>query len=194
MSRTPACASVERFDIGLAILGVVAIIVISVAFASGSSWADEHQVTYGATSAELASQGPFNARGAGANFNWSVPDNSTSATFQVTVTFTGQAIQGGIATVTARLQMPDGHYAHDVTAPLTIGQGATSVTATFNITGTWAKIPESSRDTGKAIGSPMTWSAPLRLLVSASPPSDLPAATYGFAASASGAVLGYAAN
>jgi hypothetical protein len=176
----------RKADLVLALLVVLAVVATVVAGLRGDSWTDERTLKFASHSQELAAQGPSPAGGAGASFNWTLPDNATAANLTVKVIFSGQAVRGGTATVSVRLVLPDGTSPAPITKPMPIGQGATSGDLTLNTEAMWDETPDHLRDTTDA-GHSHTWSSPLRVSVTVeAPPGDLPAARYGFTAQVSG--------
>lgn len=181
----------RKVDVLLVALGVVAAVATTVAIAKSDDWTGERTYTVRATDVALAAQGPVPAGSAPARFEWPAAANATSATLAVEVAFTGQAVRGGVAVVRIGGVAPDGTNLAPVTFHLPIGQGATASGATIPFNATWAEVPGKVRDTRVPDG--VQWGKPLVVTVTVEQPSDLPAATYAFTASASGAFAAYAA-
>lgn len=176
----------RKSDLVLAILAVVAVLATAVAGLRGDSWTHERTVHFASHAEELPAKGPTPASGAGAAFNWTLPDNSTAANLTIKVAFSGQAVRGGTATISVRIVTPDGKAVAPITRPMPIAQAATTGELTLNATAMWAETPGDLRDT-TATGHSRTWPMPLRVQVTVeAPPGDLPAARYGFTAQVSG--------
>lgn len=183
----------RKADLVLAILVVLAVVATVVAGLRGDSWTDERTLRFASHSQELAAQGPAPAGGAGASFNWTLPDNATMANLTVKVSFAGQAVRGGMATVSVRLALPDGTSPAPITKSMPIAQGATSGDLTLSAEAMWDETPDHLRDTTNA-GHTHSWSTPLQVTITVeSPPGDLPVARYGFTAQASGTLDVFAA-
>ena len=125
------------------------------------------------------------AGGAGARFNWTVPDNATSANLTLTLYYSGQAFRGGNAIVSVRITTPDGNNAPPLTQSWAIPQGSTGEEMTLNASAVWARLPETLRDTS-ADGHARIWAKPLVVWVTVEQPSDVPLANYDFTATVSG--------
>lgn len=181
----------RKADAVLTALALVAVAATAAGAWRGASWTDERTLHFASHAEPLAAGAPTPATGAGAFFNWTVPDNSTAANLTVKVTFTGQALRGGVATVSLRLATPDGASQPPATKPLPIGQGATSAGLTVPLNATWEAMPSELRDTTD-LGHGRSWPHALSLSVTVeAPPGDLPLARYGFQASVEGTVLVY---
>jgi hypothetical protein len=174
------------------VLGVAALAATAAGALGGDRWTDERTVRFATAQQDLAAAGPLPAGGAGATFNWTMPANATAASFNVTLAFSGQALQGGSATVSVRATGPDGRDHPATTRSWTIPQGASSASLELNLTVAWADVPATLRDTDSGSHG-LAWSQPLRLHVVVEAPSDLPVASYGFTAAASGRLTTYSA-
>lgn len=65
-------------------------------------------------------------------FTWDARNNATAASFEVSVTFSGQTLAGGSATVSIQVTYPDG-TTQTQTETLTLGQNAQSATGTWTV-------------------------------------------------------------
>lgn len=184
--RTPA--PMRKADLVLAILVVAAVAATAVGGLSGDRWTEERTLHFSSHAEALAPQGSIPATGAGARFNWTLPDNATAANLTIALSYSGQAIRGGTATVSVRVTTPDGQGQPPVTQSWTIPQGSTSAEATVNLTAVWAETPMALRDTTDE-GHALMWGRPLEVLVTVDRPGDLPLAQFTATASASGTVL-----
>lgn len=190
-ARTPA--AVRKADLVLAILVVAAVAATAVGGLSGDRWTDERTLRFSSHEEALPSQGPTPAGGAGARFNWTVPDNATAANLTIALTFSGQSIRGGTATVSVRVTTPDGKGQPPVTQSWTIAQGSTSGQTVVNVTAMWAPSPTKLRDTTDQ-GHSLVWDQPLEVLVTVDRPADLPLAQFAATATASGTLLVFRAD
>jgi hypothetical protein len=182
---------VRKADAALAVLLLLAAAATAVGGLSGDRWTDERTLHFAARAAPLPPAGAQAGAGGGL-LNWTVPDNATSATLAVTVDFSGQAVRGGMATVSVRVTAPDGSVQPPVTAAFPIPQGATSAQVVLNASAAWDERPATLRDT-QSSGHAQHWTAPLQALVVVQAPSDLPMARYSFTATGSGSVSYYVA-
>lgn len=182
---------VQRAALVVLGLAVAVVVAVAIGFAGSDSWTGETSFDVREQTASLGDQGPTDAGGAGARFEWLLPDNATRVALQVAVAFNGQAVQGGSATVLVRVTMPDGRVAPDTVAALAIPAGATTAALVLDINATWLDAPSEKRDVAGNEPAPVVWSAPLVATVVTSPPSDLPLATYGFTAAVGGVVSTY---
>jgi hypothetical protein len=189
-ARTPA--GMRKADLVLAILVVAAVAATAVGGLSGDRWTDERTLRFSSQEEALPSQGSMPAGGAGARFNWTVPDNATAANLTLSLTSSGQAIRGGTATVSVRVVTPDGKSQPPVTQSWTIAQGSTSGQTVVNVTVAWAETPDRLRDTTDQ-GHSLAWDRPLEVLVTVDRPADLPLAQFTTAATASGTLTVYRA-
>jgi hypothetical protein len=182
---------VRKADVILGILVVVALVATAVAGLSGDRWTGERTLSFAESSQPLPPSELVPASGAGASFNWTVPDNATSANLTVMLYYSGQAFRGGTAIVSLRLTTPDGQSVPTVTRSWIIPQGATSGEMTVDVGAVWDEAPETFRDTTDE-GHQRAWSRPLELVVVVERPSDVPLATYGFEASVTGTLSVFA--
>jgi hypothetical protein len=183
--RTPA--PMRKADLVLAILAVAALAATAVGGLSGDRWTDERTLHFSSHEQSLPEQGPTPASGAGARFNWTAPDNATATNLTIALSYSGQAIRGGTATVSVRVTTPDGQGQPPVTQSWTIAQGSTSGQITVNLTAVWAEAPLKLRDTTSE-GHSFVWDRPLEVLVTVDRPADLPLAQFTATATASGTV------
>jgi hypothetical protein len=181
----------RKADIVLAVLAAAAVVATAVAELSGDRWTEERTLRFTSQAQPLSPSALAPAGGAGASFNWTVPDNATSANLTVSLYFEGQALRGGSATVSVRVTTPSGDSEPPVTQAWVIPQGATSLEMTLNATAMWDEMPASFRDT-TAAGHGRSWSRPLVVAIVVERPSDLPLAQYGFTAQVSGTVSVFA--
>lgn len=192
MWRAPTPPAMRKADVVLAVLAVAAVAATAVTGLSGDRWTGERTYRFESQQGLLPPSELLPAGGAGAHFNWTLPDNSTSANLAVTLYFNGQAFRGGNAIVSVRITGPDGRNAPPVTRSWTIPQGSTAEQATVNATVSWDSMPETLRDTS-ASGHSRTWTTPLQVAVTVEPPSDVPLASYDFTATVSGSITVYRA-
>jgi hypothetical protein len=183
----------RKADLVLAILVVAAVAATAVGGLSGDRWTDERTLRFSSQEVPLPSQGPTSAGGAGARFNWTVPDNATAANLTIALSFTGQSIRGGTATVSVRVTTPDGKGQPPVTQSWTVPQGSTSGQTVVNVTAIWAQAPTTLRDTTDE-GHALAWSRPLEVLVTVDRPADLPLAQFAATATASGTLVVFRAD
>lgn len=182
----------RKADIVLIVLAVLAVWATLAGALGGDRWTDERTVRFTTSEAPLGPVGPASADGGGARLNWTLPANATSAELVVLVTFEGQAVRGGMATVTLRITGPDGKALPAVTQAWAIPQGATTASVELNTTALWREVPETLRDTTSSTHG-VTWTRPLELLVLVEPPADVPLASYSFSAGARATATTYAA-
>ena len=183
----------RQADIVILVLAVLAATATLVGALSGDRWTDERTVRFATQQQPLQPADLQAAGGAGATFNWTLPANATSADVIVNLYFQGQAVRGGPATVTLRFTGPDGKAQAPITSSWAIPQGATSAETQVNATAVWHDVPSTHRDTTSGAAG-VWWSEPLVLQVTIQPPPDLPLATYGFQAGATGQVTTYSAQ
>lgn len=181
----------RKADVVLAVLIVAAVVATAVAGLSGDRWTHERTLHFTSAPQALPPSALVAASGAGAHFNWTVPDNATSANLTVSLYFEGQALRGGSATVSVRITRPDGDGEPPVVVSWAIPQGATSAETTVNASAMWDTMPDSFRDT-TGEGHGRTWSRPLEVAVLVERPGDLPLAQYAFTAQVSGTVAVFA--
>jgi hypothetical protein len=191
MCRAATRPSMRKADVVLAVLAVLALVATAVGGLSGDRWTQERTLRFASHVQPLAPSELQPAGGAGARFNWTLPDNATSANLTVSLYYTGQAVRGGSATVTVRVTAPTGEGQPPITSSWTIAQGATAAETTLTVDATWAKMPGDLRDTTED-GHARVWDRPLEVLVLVEQPSDLPLARYSFTAQVSGTVLAFA--
>jgi hypothetical protein len=184
-------AGVRKSDVAVAALAVLAAAATAVGGLSGDRWTEERTLRFAEHAQPLPPAGAPAGPGGGL-LDWTVPENATSASVDVTVAFSGQAARGGAATVTLRVTAPDGTVRPDVTRAFPIPQGATSAQVALNASVEWAQAPGDLRDT-RSGGHALQWTRPLEVLVLVQGPSDLPVARYSYTASGTGTVAYYAA-
>ncbi|MEA3135834.1 MAG: hypothetical protein QOJ26_1682 [Thermoplasmata archaeon] len=182
----------RKADLVLAVIAVVAVAATAVAGLSGDRWTHERTLRFASHQSDLSPTDLQPANGAGAHFNWTIPDNATATNLTVTLYFSGQAIRGGSATVSVRMTTPDGKGQPPVTQSWAIPQGSTTGQTTLNVSAMWAMMPSEFRDTTSE-GHERHWTKPLEVVVLVEQPSDVPLARYAFTASALGTVSTYAA-
>lgn len=182
----------RKADVVLAVLAVVALAATAVAGVSGDRWTGERTYRFESRQTLLPPSELSPAGGAGARFNWTVPDNATSADLNVTLYYSGQAFRGGNAIVSVRVTTPDGRNHPPVTQSWAIPQGATSGEMALNTSAVWDHMPETLRDTS-AEGHGRVWTKPLQVFVTVEEPSDVPLANYGFTATVTGSLNVYRA-
>ncbi len=166
-------------------LAVVAVVVSASVALRSDELTGEHTVSFTEGSAPLAGQGPVDAASPGATFSWQAPANATAARFYINVTFDGMAVRGGSATISARIIGPDGTVFPATAYTMAIAQGGSSATASIQLAAQWALMPEPVRD-DRAGNATLTWTDPVKIVVSVEAPADLPVARYAFAADVSG--------
>lgn len=181
----------RKADVVLAVLVVLAVVATAVGGLGGDRWTNERTLRFASHAETLPPSALEPAGGAGASFNWTMPDNATSANLTVSLYFTGQAVRGGSATVTVRITAPTGKGEPPVTSSWTIPQGATSGETTLTVEAFWDEMPAELRDTTDE-GHGRTWPEPLEVLVLVERPADLPLAQYAFTAQASGTIRVFA--
>jgi hypothetical protein len=183
-------AAMRKADVGLAVLVVLAVAATAVGGLSGDRWTGERTLHFASHEQPLAPSA-LESVGAGAHFNWTLPDNATAANLTVSLYFDGQAMRGGSATVSVRITAPTGEGEPPVTLAWAIPQGATTAETTVTAASWWAEAPAALRDTTDE-GHARAWSEPLKVVVTVEPPSDLPLAQYSFTAQVSGTVTVFA--
>jgi hypothetical protein len=181
---------VHKADIVLVVLAMVALGVTGLGAAKSDDWTGERTYTFSAGTSELAAQGPTPVGSSPTRFEWPAPTNATSLVLNVTVSFTGQAVRGGSAVLRVTGIAPDGTSLPVQTRGLTIGQGATSASVSFDYEARWMEQPTKVRDTQAPMAQ--VWSDPIVVLVTVERPGDLPAASYAFTATLAGDVMGFA--
>lgn len=178
----------RKADAVLLVLAAVVTVVTLAGVVASDSWTDERRFRFEASTQPLEPQ-TMPAATAPARFEWPAPDNATAAVLNVTITFAGQAVQGGSATVRVSGTAPDGTPLPVKTVALPVAAGATAATIDIPYNATWLALPDDVTDTREP---PATrWDAPFVLLVSVDSPSDLPVASYAYTASATGAFVVY---
>ena len=182
----------RKADVVLVALGVVAAVATATGYAKSDDWTGERTYTFTATDVAVPAQGPVPAGSAPARFEWPTPANATGAALEIRVSATGQAVRGGVAIIRVSGVAPDGTNLAPETHTMTIAQGSTSNEIGFTFNATWAETPGRVRDTQEPEG--MAWEKPLVVTVTVERPSDLPAATYAFTASANGTFAAYASS
>lgn len=182
---------VRKADIVLAVLVVLAVAATAVGGLVGERWTGERTLHFASHAEPLAASAAEPAGAGGARFNWTLPDNATAANLTVALSFNGQAVRGGSATVSVRVTAPDGEGQPPVTSSWTVPQGATSAETTLIVEASWREMPGSLRDTTDE-GHSVAWPRPLEVVVLVEQPSDLPLAQYSFTAQVSGTVMVFA--
>lgn len=178
----------HKGDLVLGVLIVAALVVTGVGVAKSDDWTQERTYRFANSEVPLAQQGPTPAASAPARLEWPVPDGATGTRLQLTVEFTGQAVQGGSATIRVSGTAPDGTPLPVQTRPMPIGPGATSAQVDFGYNATWLDAPAKVRDTREP--EARHWERPLAVLVSVERPGDVPGGTsYAFAVTALGVAV-----
>lgn len=177
--------------VAVAVLAVAAVVLTGVGVAQSDAWTGERTYRFTTATVALAPQGPTSVGAAPARFDWPAPVNATALHVNATVTFTGQAVQGGTAIVRLVIVAPDGHALPPVTRSLAVAAGASTATLTFEHAATWAMTPHTVRDARVPDGLP--WTGPVSVLVSVDRPSDLPVANYSFTAAVAAEATTFAA-
>lgn len=185
-----AVVQAHRRRIAIAVLAALALVVTGIAVAKSDDWTGERRYTFTQTTTDLAPQ-TMPAGSAPARFEWPAPANATAMTVNVTVTFSGQAAQGGSAVVRIRVVAPDGTNLPSTTKAMSIGAGQTSASLTLEHAVAWAQAPPDVRDTRPPEG--IAWTGPLQLFITVDRPADLPLASYAFTANVTGTVTSFAA-
>ncbi|MGB0652458.1 MAG: hypothetical protein ACPGQL_04595 [Thermoplasmatota archaeon] len=167
----------QKVDIAIAVVGVVAVVATLVGIATYEDGANHY--TFPETTVALAEQtGDVGASPVA--FQWEVPANAIGASFTVVVDGTGQAIAGGSGTINVLLTGPDGST-ETATGAISFGPGAGSAQATITIENTWGMAPEELDGTqADADAKSISWDMPIIVEVSAEAPSG-PLAGNGFA-------------
>lgn len=181
----------KRVDAALAALGVVAAVVLVVAFLEGDAWAGVESIRYDVHEEPLTQQGPLAAGGGGALFAWTAPNNATGANFTVYVEFRGSALEGGAATVSIEIIAPDGSRVGPEIHAFPIAQQSSMARANFTLDSVWMETPPTVTDEPEAHEDTTIWQEHLKVRVAVSPPSDLPLASYTFYATVAGAIDSY---
>jgi hypothetical protein len=176
---------VHKADAVLGVLIAAALVATGVGVAKSDDWTGERTYRHGSGELPLAPQGPMPAGSAPARFEWAAPDNATGVRLDVIVEFTGQAVQGGSATIRVSGTAPDGSQLPVQTRPMAVAPGATSSQAAFGYNATWTREPAKVRDTQPPAS--LRWERPLVVLVTVERPGEPAVATYAFTASATGA-------
>lgn len=123
-----------------------------------------------------------------------LPPNATGATLQLTITYTGQAVQGGTATVDMELVGPDGTLERE-TATFAVAPGASSGQAVFPLSVTWGSVPGPLRGQSDDLPEARDAEGPLRLSVAVQGPADVPlVAGLDFTLAAEGTIQSYTAQ
>lgn len=180
----------NRRLVALAVLAALALVATGVAVAKSNDWTGERRYRFTATTIELEAQS-MPAGSAPARFEWIAPANATGVHVNATISFAGQAVQGGSAVIRIRIVAPDGTNLPSVTRALAIGAGQSSASITIDHAADWAPIPESVRDNRQPMG--YVWTGPLQIFVTVDPPADLPVASYAFTASLNCTVAAFVA-
>lgn len=170
----------HKADLVLGVLAVLALVLTGVAVAKSDDWTGERSYTYASAAVPLASQGPTGVGSVPTRFEWPAPINATGMRVNVTIAFSGQAVQGGSAIVRVAGIAPDGTQLPVQTRSLAIGQGATSAELVFDYAASWMDVPGRVRDTQQPPAQ--GWDKPLVVTVTVDRPGDLPAASYAFTA------------
>lgn len=174
------------------LLAVAALVVTAVGVAKSDDWTRERTYEFHATQAAIPGGAALAAGSAPARFEYALAANATGSQLEATVSFSGQAVQGGNAAIRVKATAPDGRTTTTVTAVLTIAQGGTSAEVVVRLAFTWLDLPGAVTDTQQPDGT--TWALPLVIEVTVERPADLPVATYGFTATVAGTVDAYAAT
>lgn len=174
----------------LAVLAALALVATGIAVAKSDAWTGERRYTFAATAIALEPQ-TMPAGSAPARFEWPAPANATGVQVNATVSFTGQAAQGGSAVIRLRVVAPDGTNMPSITKSLPIGAGQTTASITLEHTVSWAELPAPLRDNHQPEG--LAWTGPLQVFVTVDRPGDLPVASYAFTANVSATVMAFEA-
>lgn len=180
----------RKADVVVVVLAVAVVLVTLTGVAASDRWTGERTFGFAAGEEPAPPQGPAPAGPAPARFEWPAPDNATAIALNVTITFTGQALQGGQATIRIGGTAPDGSNLPASIMTLAIPQGATSSSVDLPYAAAWLEMPDDVRDTRTP--PPAHWAAPLVITVSVDAPGDAPIATYAFTAQAVGVFVVYA--
>lgn len=169
----------------LAVLVALALIATGIAVAKSKDWTGEQRYEFTTNSVALEPQ-VLPAGSSPARFEWPVPANATGVSINATVSFTGQAVQGGSAVIRVRIVAPDGTNLPSVTKALTIGSGQTTASLAIEHVANWAEVPRPLKDNRDP--SPLVWPGPLQVFITVDRPADLPVASYAFTADVMAAV------
>jgi hypothetical protein len=176
--------------VGLAVVAALLVTVAALAVEQASD--DERFITFAVTDQDLGTQGPEAVEAVGLQLNWTLPRNATGAEFDVVVDFSGQAFQGGSATVLVEAYGPDGGLVGRKTFAFAIPTGATSASTNSTLVASWAKAPSNRTMDPGSLPVSRDWSQPVVLKVRVEPPADIPAATFTFQATVAGTSQVYA--
>jgi len=129
------------------------------------------------------------------SFIYGTPDNATAIDLSVQVSFSGQAIVGGSATVIVQFLAPDGNVT-EKQAELSIARGATSATTTVDLEARWADPPDDVEVEGalNATAHATSWAGmPMEVRITVEPPgTEIPALSdYRFTATIDGELRVY---
>lgn len=182
----------RKADLILAALMVAALAASALGAINSDAWTGERTIRFVTATVPLGDQEPVAVSATPGRLEWNLPNNATSIRLNVTVTFAGQAVQGGSATVSLRATTPDGKTVTPATASLAIPQGATSATASFSYNATWANVPATTDDT--RVPASVVWGMPFVLEITVERPADVGIATYSFMGAATGSTTTYAAT
>lgn len=158
----------ETVDWIIATVGVVAIAATTLGVVFYEDLAGEQDVLFSETTNDLAD--------ATANVNsaqmisWDARDNATAASFDVQVDFSGQALQGGTASVRIDVRTPDGATVTQ-TEQLAIAAGATSASGSWSVPQIrFLALPAATTTQGEPFDATHTWSTGYSVTITVTPP------------------------
>lgn len=133
----------------IAIVGVTAIVATTLGVVLYDEVAGNEQLNFELVTDEGFFSGTeTGVSGGPREFAFALPDNATSAAFDVTVTFKGRAGQGGTVQVSAYFVDPTGNRSNEDQKTLTMSANEGPGDAvTLSLAGTWAAMPNGTETT-----------------------------------------------
>ncbi len=160
--------ALQKVDAVIAGVGAVALLATVLGVVFYEELAGEQEITFPTSDVALTAQ----EGASGTPLNFALPDNATHATLAVEVVFSGQAGQGGSATIQVDMTGP-GDFVGTASSSMAIAPGDTTGTVTFEVPEfAWATVPEPVTAEPGSIDETQSWDEDLVVTVTVTPPAD----------------------
>jgi len=176
-----------RVDTVIAIIGIVLLVAAGTGLVYSQEWSGLEEYHFAQATDDLPAL-TFPATPV-AEFEWAVLDNTTGANLTVTVTYDGQAVQGGNAAIGIELVAPSGEVVRTQTEVLAVQPLSNRGFIQFEVNAGWLAVPEDVRSRPDNLPGSEVAVGPLTLRVTVDGPADTAGGVVGplsFAVEASG--------
>lgn len=164
----------ETADIIIAVVGVVALTATTLGVVFYEELSGEQDIEFDSFSRSLGSVTGQAINGP-TNFQFTAGDNATAATFEITVSWTGQSLNGGNAAISVQVTDPNGTVMNEQFS-LAVGQNQQGGSGTYTVT-----VPEFFMTPGHAhttdadsFNATQMWDMGYTVRLSVTDPSDGP--------------------